>query len=107
VKGEAYHHVRDDLEPRILCQLETLTSRLHRVPSVGVSRDILVHRLNTDLRIAKGARVSLTGREPLRKKKKLTSSRVQPYRSIALFRGRINSSVTCCADGGNEDAHLR
>lgn len=39
--------MRDDLEPTVLTQLKTLSHRLHRVPAVGVSSDVLIYTLNT------------------------------------------------------------
>ena len=44
------HHVCDDLETAVLGQHKALSDRLHRVPSVGISSDVLIDALHSDLK---------------------------------------------------------
>lgn len=46
---ETDHHVRDDLETRVLGHLEALARRPDRVSAVRIPRDVLKHGLNSDL----------------------------------------------------------
>lgn len=70
----------DDLETSVLGEVEAFASRLDGVSSVRVARNVLVDRLDTDLRSER----SSDSRAYTSRRIGRTSSRVQPYRSMEL-----------------------